>query len=58
MVFVHGTASSPGRWADMLNDLQSDPLIREHFQFWFSLRYRQPDPAFRPGAAAIAAGGD
>ena len=35
VVFVHGTASSPGRWADMLNDLQSDPLIRERFQFWF-----------------------
>ena len=35
VVFVHGTASSPGRWADMLNDLQADPWIRRHFQFWF-----------------------
>ena len=35
VVFVHGTASSPVRWAEMLNDLTSDPLIRDHFQFWF-----------------------
>jgi pimeloyl-ACP methyl ester carboxylesterase len=35
VVFVHGTASSVGRWADMVNDLQIDPLIRDRFQFWF-----------------------
>ena len=35
VVFVHGTASSAGRWADMVNDLQSDPRIRDRFQFWF-----------------------
>ncbi len=35
VVFVHGTASSPGRWANMLNDLEADPWIRHHFQFWF-----------------------
>jgi pimeloyl-ACP methyl ester carboxylesterase len=35
VVFVHGTASSAGRWADMLNDLLSDPAIRERFEFWF-----------------------
>ena len=35
VVFVHGTASSPVRWAEMLNDLTSDPRIRDHFQFWF-----------------------
>jgi len=34
VVFVHGTASSAGRWADMLNDLQSDSVLRRHFQFW------------------------
>ncbi len=34
VVLVHGTASSPGRWAEMLNDLQNDPRIRERFQFW------------------------
>ena len=35
VVFVHGTASSAGRWADMLNDLENDPRVRERFQFWF-----------------------
>ena len=35
VVFVHGTASSPGRWANMVNDLLNDPRVRERFQFWF-----------------------
>lgn len=35
VVFVHGTASSAGRWADLANDLMGDPWIREHFEFWF-----------------------
>lgn len=35
VVFVHGTASSAGRWADMFNDLENDAAIRERYQFWF-----------------------
>ncbi len=35
VVFVHGTASSAGRWADMINDLLGDPRIQERFEFWF-----------------------
>jgi pimeloyl-ACP methyl ester carboxylesterase len=35
VVFVHGTASGHGRWADMVNDLIVDPDIHERFQFWF-----------------------
>ena len=35
VVFVHGTASSPVWWAEMLNTLRSDPIIRKRFQFWF-----------------------
>jgi hypothetical protein len=35
VVFVHGTASSAGRWAEMVNDLMNDPCIRGRFQFWF-----------------------
>ncbi len=34
VVFVHGTASGPGRWADMINDLIVDPSIHSRFQFW------------------------
>ena len=35
VVFVHGTASSPARWADMLNDLSADPRFRERYSSWF-----------------------
>ena len=35
VVLVHGTASSAGRWADLVNDLVNDPAIRERFEFWF-----------------------
>jgi pimeloyl-ACP methyl ester carboxylesterase len=35
VVLVHGTASSPLRWADMVNDLLEDKEIRDHYEFWF-----------------------
>jgi pimeloyl-ACP methyl ester carboxylesterase len=35
VIFVHGTASSPFRWADMVNDLLQDRRITDHFEFWF-----------------------
>jgi pimeloyl-ACP methyl ester carboxylesterase len=35
IVLVHGTASSPFRWADMVNDLLEDKEIRDHYEFWF-----------------------
>jgi pimeloyl-ACP methyl ester carboxylesterase len=35
VVFIHGTASSVARWADMVNDLSNAPAIRDHFQFWY-----------------------
>jgi pimeloyl-ACP methyl ester carboxylesterase len=34
VVLIHGTASSPARWADMLNELQNDLVLRDHVQFW------------------------
>ena len=34
VVFVHGTASSAGRWAEMINVLQADPAIRDRYDFW------------------------
>jgi pimeloyl-ACP methyl ester carboxylesterase len=43
VVFVHGTASSPGRWADMVNDLIADPRLRHRFAFWF-FRYDSGQP--------------
>ena len=35
VVFVHGTASSAGRWADMVNVLMNDRRLRDRFQYWF-----------------------
>jgi pimeloyl-ACP methyl ester carboxylesterase len=35
VVFVHGTNSSPGRWAEMVNDLDNDPRVHGKFEPWF-----------------------
>lgn len=35
VVLVHGTASSPVWWVEMLNTLTADPLVREKYQFWY-----------------------
>ncbi len=35
VVFVHGTASSIGRWAEMYNRLVNDTRLRQRYQFWF-----------------------
>jgi pimeloyl-ACP methyl ester carboxylesterase len=34
VVLVHGTASSPARWAEMINELTHDPVLRGRIQFW------------------------
>lgn len=34
VVLVHGTASSSGRWAQMLNELANDRRLQERYQFW------------------------
>lgn len=45
VVLVHGTASSVGRWADLINDLLADPKINDHFEFWlFSYATGVPVP--------------
>lgn len=35
VVLVHGTASSPVWWVEMLNTLTADPQVREKYQFWY-----------------------
>lgn len=37
VLMVHGLLSSPLTWAPLFNDLQADPYLREHYQFWFYL---------------------
>ncbi|MSP27068.1 MAG: hypothetical protein EXR80_01095 [Methylococcales bacterium] len=34
LVLVHGTASSPARWAALINELNGDSKIRERYQIW------------------------
>jgi pimeloyl-ACP methyl ester carboxylesterase len=34
VVLIHGTASSPARWADIINELRNDPKLRERIDFW------------------------
>ena len=34
VVLIHGTASSPARWADIVNELQNDPKLRDRIDFW------------------------
>lgn len=34
VVLVHGTASSPARWAEMVNELRIDPRIALRYQIW------------------------
>ncbi len=43
VVFVHGTASSPARWAEMANELLGDPNIASHYQLWFFI-YNSGNP--------------
>src|SRR3984893_12048390 len=43
VVLVHGTASSPARWAEMANELLGDPAIASHYQLWFFI-YNSGNP--------------
>jgi len=43
VVFIHGTISSPVYWAEMWNTLESDPVLRSHFQFWVCI-YNSGNP--------------
>jgi hypothetical protein len=49
VVMVHGLWSSPATWMEMFNDLRSDPLVRDNFQFWFYL-YPSGKPFFLSAA--------
>jgi pimeloyl-ACP methyl ester carboxylesterase len=37
LVLVHGTASSPGRWADLVNEIQNDRVMWDSYQIWLFL---------------------
>ena len=42
VVFVHGLWGSPRNWDGMIADLDADPSLRSHFQFW-AVRYASGD---------------
>jgi pimeloyl-ACP methyl ester carboxylesterase len=43
VVLIHGTASSPARWADLVNELEADPRLAPRIQIWlFSYNTGQP----------------
>jgi pimeloyl-ACP methyl ester carboxylesterase len=43
VVLVHGTASSPARWAEMYNEVTHDPVLSGRYQFWlFQYNTGQP----------------
>jgi pimeloyl-ACP methyl ester carboxylesterase len=54
VVFVHGLMSSPTTWAPMLNGLMGDPVLREHYQFWF-FRYPTGNPVLYSAESLHAA---
>jgi pimeloyl-ACP methyl ester carboxylesterase len=43
VILVHGTASSPARWADIVNEIQNDPALRTKFQVWLFM-YNTSNP--------------
>ena len=49
VLMVHGLWSSPMTWMEALNDLRSDPVLRENYQFWFYL-YPTADPFWKSAA--------
>jgi pimeloyl-ACP methyl ester carboxylesterase len=49
VVLIHGTASSPARWADIINELQNDPKLRGRIQFWL-FTYNTSNPVLLSAA--------
>ena len=35
VVLVHGTASSPARWAELVNELQNDRKLLDSYEIWY-----------------------
>jgi pimeloyl-ACP methyl ester carboxylesterase len=48
VVLVHGTASSPARWAQMINELQNDRSLWGRYQFWL-FAYNTGNPILYTG---------
>ncbi len=49
VVLVHGTASSPGRWADLINELQASRTLHNNYEVWL---FSYASSSYAPVSAA------
>jgi pimeloyl-ACP methyl ester carboxylesterase len=54
VVLVHGTASSPARWAELINELQNDQRFWERYEIWLFM-YNTGNPISMSAAALRSA---
>lgn len=54
VVLVHGTASSPARWAELINELENDPRFWERYEIWLFM-YNTGNPISMSAAGLRAA---
>ncbi len=54
VVLVHGTASSPARWAELINELENDPRFWERYEIWLFM-YNTGNPIAYSGMLLRAA---
>jgi len=48
LVLVHGTASSPARWAEVINEIINDKELSKHYQIWL-FTYNTGNPILYSG---------
>ena len=48
VVLVHGTASSPARWAELINEVSNDPRFWENYEIWLFM-YNTGNPVAYSG---------
>lgn len=54
VVLVHGTASSPARWAELINEISNDPRFWELYEIWLFM-YNTGNPISMSAAGLRAA---
>ncbi|MBS1105080.1 MAG: uncharacterized protein H6Q91_582, partial [Deltaproteobacteria bacterium] len=52
VVLVHGTASSPARWAEMVNEFENDPAIAARYEVWLFI-YNTGNPIPYSGGVLV-----
>jgi pimeloyl-ACP methyl ester carboxylesterase len=50
LVLIHGTASSPIRWMELVNELYANPVLRQRYQVWL-FTYDTGSPVLYSAAA-------